>query len=49
MAVLRLQVGGQVVPVLPLADVRRAHSRLAELLDRHEQPSAVEGQERRTV
>ncbi len=48
-AVLRLQVGGPVVPVLPLADVRRAHSGLAELLDRHEPRSAVEGQERRTV
>jgi transcriptional regulator with XRE-family HTH domain len=34
--VLSVQVDGQVVPVLPLAHVRRAHSALAELLDRHE-------------
>ncbi len=46
--VLRLQVGGQVVPVLPLAEVRRAHAPLAELLDRHEERTAA-GNGRRTV
>jgi len=35
--VLSVQVDGQVVPVLPLAEVRQAHDALAELLDRHEQ------------
>ena len=34
--VLPLVLDGQVVPVLPLHEVRRAHSPLAELLDRHE-------------
>lgn len=38
--VLPLQVQGHVVPVLPLAEVRRAHLTLAELLDLHERRRA---------
>ena len=34
--VLSVEVGGVVVPVLPLALVRQAHEGQAELLDRHE-------------
>ncbi len=45
---LPVQVDGQVVPVLPLAHVRRAHSSLAELLDRHEHRMA-DGPGSRTV
>ena len=40
--VLPLVVDGAVVPVLPLAEVRRAHSDWAELLDRHEHRVAGE-------
>ena len=36
-SVLPLLIDGRVVPVLPLAEVRRAHLGIAELLDRHEQ------------
>ena len=36
-SVLPLLLDGRVVPVLPLAEVRRAHAGIAELLDRHEQ------------
>ena len=39
--VLPLMVDGRVVPVLPLAEVRRAHRRLVELLDRHEERTAA--------
>jgi transcriptional regulator with XRE-family HTH domain len=46
--VLPLSLDGQVVPVLPLAEVRRAHGPLAELLDRHERRRADQ-QQRRTV
>jgi len=46
--VLRLEVDGQVVPVLPLVEVRGAHSQLAELLDRHEHRRA-QARVRRTV
>ena len=46
--VLPLLLDGRVVPVLPLHEVRRAHSALAELLDRHEQRQAG-AQARRTV
>jgi hypothetical protein len=46
--VLPLSLDGRVVPVLPLTEVRRAHSALAELLDRHEQRLAERGG-RRTV
>jgi transcriptional regulator with XRE-family HTH domain len=46
--VLPLSLDGRVVPVLPLTEVRRAHSALAELLDRHEQRLA-EQRGRRTV
>ncbi len=38
--VLPLLVDGQAVPVLPLAELRRAHAALAELLDRHEERTA---------
>lgn len=38
--VLPLLLDGRLVPVLPLHEVRRAHSPLAELLDRHEQRRA---------
>jgi transcriptional regulator with XRE-family HTH domain len=46
--VLPLLLDGRVVPVLALADVRRTHLPLAELLDRHEDRLAAL-QERRTV
>lgn len=46
--VLPLLLDDRVVPVLPLAEVRRAHGPLAELLDRHERRLA-EAQGRRTV
>jgi transcriptional regulator with XRE-family HTH domain len=46
--VLPLLLDGQVVPVLSLAEVRRAHSPLAELLDRHERRLAAP-RDRRTV
>ena len=40
--VLRLEVAGLLVPVLPLSEVRGADPRLAELLDRHETRLAAE-------
>jgi transcriptional regulator with XRE-family HTH domain len=46
--VLQVQVDGDVVPVLALAEVRHAHPSLTELLDRHEHRLAG-GAGRRTV
>jgi transcriptional regulator with XRE-family HTH domain len=45
---LQVQVEDELVPVLPLVEVRSAHRALAELLDRHEHRMA-EAQGRRTV
>lgn len=47
-SVLPLVVAGEVVPVLPLGEVKRAHGALAALLDRHERRLADAGP-RRTV